>query len=165
MIRARYAKCLALELNNKSVDIEQIYCLALVSGIGILLLASQCPEVVSEIIANDTSHLSITERIRNQFHGKSQYYYGAELLSHWGLPPIYKETIKFIDIPSYKGEYRTELSLLQAARKLSNIHNKLDQQAVMNEHKLSLDSNNILNITKCVNQELPNIRSLSTLLK
>ncbi|NOX76935.1 MAG: HDOD domain-containing protein [Gammaproteobacteria bacterium] len=164
MMRAQYTKQLLKYSPAKSkLDGEHMYCLSLVSDLGLLLLVSQYPKELSAVLDVDRDPaVSISQSIRELFDGHGIHFFTAQLSKFWGLPDSFVSTFSHIDDAKYGGQFVDQVSLL----KISNYLQKQGEDAIEASADLvgygfALSRTDLDNIQYHVNQQRRGIQSMS----
>ncbi len=128
MMRAQYTKQLLKHSpGNGKLDEEHMYCLSLVSDLGLLLLVSQYPEELNTVLDADREPaVSISQGIRDLFDGHGIHFFTAQLSEFWGLPDSFVDTFNHVDDAQYGGQFIDQVSLL----KISNYLQKQGEGAI-----------------------------------
>jgi len=105
--------------NNTSNDID-IYCIGLLSNIGLLFLVDQFPDILNAIIPEITDKKSLSMLLTESF-GLNEYELSAKLLEFWKLPEIFPETAKSIPDITYKNKYIDCVNTIRAAKKITQL--------------------------------------------
>ncbi len=103
--------------NNNSFDAD-IYCIGLLSNIGLLFLIDQFPDLLNIILSEVSEEKSFSTLLIESF-GLNEFELSAKLLQFWKLPEIFSETAKNITNDSYQDQYINSVETIRAAKKIT----------------------------------------------
>lgn len=162
MMKARFVRCiLPFTPHYVRLEVGQVYSLSLIADLGLLLLVSQYPDELNNIL-NDDAEVSVSSRIRNLFAGHDHYYFSGLLLDHWGLPDSYVETITHLGDVAYNGPFLDQVSLLRMSHHMLKQadHNDIATNEMV-AFGIALNQSKIDQIVDCVNRQKKFIQSMS----
>ena len=163
MMKGQFARCMLTRIPQRhAVNSDEIYCISLVSGLGLLLMVRQYPMEMSQIFREDSDETPITERIKKRFNGHGYHFFSGKLMEHWGLPASYVETLVHMDDEDYDGAYQNEIRILNFSRALFKaVDRNYNLPTEMSADGISLDEAQIQSITNCVFEEHTFIKGMA----
>jgi HD-like signal output (HDOD) protein len=102
---------------DNSFDVD-IYCIGLLSNIGLLFLVDQFPDILNDILAEVTEEKSLSSLLTDTF-GLDEYQLSAKLLNFWKLPEIFSETARNISNDGYVDQYINCVDTIRTAKKIT----------------------------------------------
>lgn len=117
MLRAQFTKhLLDYSPARERLSEEYMYCLSLVSDLGLLLVVSQHPEQLAPAFDRDADGIgSLNQGIRALFGGRGIHYFSAQLCEFWGLPDCYIDSYMGLEDEERSGYCADQVSLLKLA--------------------------------------------------
>jgi len=100
-----------------SNDID-IYCVGLLSNIGLLFLVNQFPDILNIILQDVTEEQPLSMLLNDSF-GLDEYEISAKLLEFWELPEIFPETARRVFNFKYTNQYNESVRAIRAAKKIT----------------------------------------------
>ncbi len=137
-----------IAINDNSIDAD-IYCIGLLSNIGLLFLIDQFPDLLNTILSNVTENHKLSTLLTESF-GLNEYELSAKLLHFWKLPDIFIETAKNILNLEYQEQYINCVHTLRVAKKITDLTLNKENNSDENHLELSLPNltdENIIAIT------------------
>lgn len=116
MFLAYCTSLLAEHCDNVQFNRNQVYSIALILRIGMLVLIDLAPNEMNTILAQANEDLLKSER--DMFFGIDHYDAGLKLLKHWHLPPAFCCTVANIKDRGYRGECHEIVLLIRRAKEL-----------------------------------------------
>ncbi|MFV2060012.1 MAG: HDOD domain-containing protein [Gammaproteobacteria bacterium] len=137
---------------DNSYDID-IYCVGLLSNIGLLFLVDQFPEILNTIFTEVTEEKSLSSLLVETF-GLDEYQLSAKLLSFWKLPDIFSGTAENILNFDYQDQYIPYIETIRNAKKITHITLHPPNNTIVDDNEKetelelpNLSNENIIDIT------------------
>ncbi len=163
MMRAGFARCiLPFTPQSDCMMADQAYSLSLVSDLGLLLLVSQHPAELNELLKND-AETPVTPGLRKLFEEHDHHYFSGLLLEYWGLPESYIEAVGHIGDDAYRGQYQQQTSLLRMANHMFKQTNQDDEisDEKVEAFGITLTRSALDQIMICINAQKRFIQSMA----
>ncbi len=128
---------------DNSYDID-IYCIGLLSNIGMLFLVDQFPDVINEMIPKVSDETSLSMLLTETF-GIDEYQLSAKLLAFWKLPDIFSETAQNISNENYQEQYIHCVETIRTAKKVTQATLTLSNATEQDQPEIELDLPNLSN--------------------
>jgi len=108
------------KINKNTANDIDIYCIGLLSNIGLLFLVDQFPDLLSNLISEISEDKSLSLLLSESF-GLNEFELSAKLLHFWKLPDIFSETAKSILNYEYSNKYSDCVDTIRAAKKITQL--------------------------------------------
>ncbi|VAW96463.1 hypothetical protein MNBD_GAMMA22-1738 [hydrothermal vent metagenome] len=125
-----------VSLNENPFDAD-MYCIGLLSNIGLLFLVDQFPDMLNTIISSVSDKQDLSTLLTNSF-GLNEFELTAKLLHFWKLPDIFSETAKNILNFEYNDEYINCVHTIRVAKKITELTLNKEIYPDENHFELSL---------------------------
>jgi len=106
--------------SNEVSKEADIYCIGLLSNIGLLFLIDQFPEILNSILSEVSEEKPLSELLTESF-GLNEFELSAKLLSFWKLPDIFSITAQNITNIDYQDSYINHVETIRVAKKITQI--------------------------------------------
>jgi len=132
-------------VKNDNTFNSDIYCIGLLSNIGLLFLVDQFPDILNSLLAEISTEKSLSALLQKSF-GLDEFQLSAKLLTFWNLPDIFPETAKNILNIEYQDQYIDFVGTIRAAKQITQLTlNKSIERINENNQELEIDIPNLSN--------------------
>ncbi len=130
-----------IALNDSPIDAD-MYCIGLLSNIGLLFLVDQFPDILNTLYSKVTEKQTLSSLLTESF-GLNEYELSSKLLHFWKLPDIFSETAKNILNFEYQEQYINCVHTIRVAKKITEL--TLNKEMDSDENHLELSLPNLTN--------------------
>jgi len=167
LVTSLVAQKLSIQCNDELMSSCVVYTSGLLLEIGLLAAVYILPEQMNDIFNNMEEGESLSVKMQAEL-GQTQYQIGAMLLERWHLPEIYQIALKEFYNPSFAGEEKNLILLLELSKKIgahlcTNTEEEIPDFSSLLE-PFSLTNKQLNKVINDVIQKKGNIKELATFL-
>jgi len=167
LITSLVAQKLSIQCNDELMSPCVVYTSGLLLEIGLLAAVYILPEQMNEIFNSMEDGVTLSSKMQAEL-GQTQYQIGGMLLERWHLPEIYQIALKEFYQPSFNGEEKNLILLLELSKKIGAylcIKTEEEMPDFSNLlEPLSLTKKQLNKVINDVNQKKDDIKELATFL-